>query len=149
MAAFTPEQIKILRASPYVLDVSGNRLYFTVEFKERFWKEYQQGRMPGSILKEMGLDVQMLGQSRVDSIAYNTRKQAESIEGIHPRRPCGRTKETIQEAVNAAAAQNKSSQAADKAQAATITLLTHRVAFLEQQMEFLKKTISTGSGRKS
>jgi len=149
MASFTPEQIEILRASPYVLDVSGNRLYFTVEFKERFWKEYQQGRMPGSILREMGLDVQMLGQSRVDSIAFHVRKQAESVEGIHPRRPCGRSKKTIQEAVNEVAAQNKSSQAADKVQAATITLLTHRVAFLEQQMELLKKTISAGSGRKS
>jgi len=146
MATFTPEQIKTLRANPYVLDVTSKKLIFTVKFKERFWKEYQQGRMPGTILRDMGLDTDMLGQNRVDSISSHVRKQAQSIEGIHPRKQSGPKKKT-KEAVSAVAAQ--SSQSPDKAQAAVVTLLVHRVAYLEQQMEFLKKTISAGSGRKS
>jgi hypothetical protein len=143
---FTPEQIASLRANPYVLDVTPHKLFFTVEFKKRFLKDYQEGRMPGSILRDMGLDTDMLGQKRVDSISHHVRKQAASAEGIHPRKPTGAKKKPKEscESVPVQTAPPK-----DKTHAAVITMLTHRVAFLEQQMEFLKKTISAGAGRKS
>lgn len=143
---FTPDQIAALKANPYVLDVTSRKLVFTVEFKKRFMKEYQTGRMPGSILRDLGLDTDMLGRNRVDSISHHVRKQAASAEGIHPRKTSGPKKKT-EATTNAAPVQ--SNPAKDKTQAATFAMLMHRVAFLEQQMEFLKKTISAGNGRKS
>jgi len=143
---FTPEQIKTLQENPYVQVVTRYRVYFTAEFKKRFWEEYQKDRMPGKILRGMGLDTDMLGRVRVQSISYHVRKEAASAEGIHERKTCS-AKKNPNESDGAAVMQNN--QLKDKSQVTMVTMLVHRIAFLEQQMDFLKKTISAGSGRKS
>ena len=38
MKEYTAKQIKELKANPYTLKVTKNKLYFTIKFKEDFWK---------------------------------------------------------------------------------------------------------------
>ena len=41
MKEYTPKQIRELKANPYTLNVTKNKLYFTAKFKEDFWISYQ------------------------------------------------------------------------------------------------------------
>ena len=38
MKEYTPKQIKDLKANPYTLNVTKNKLYFTSKFKEKFFR---------------------------------------------------------------------------------------------------------------
>ena len=50
---FTNEEVEMLRNNPYTYAVTPHILSFTKEFKELFWKEYQEGEIPRQILKSM------------------------------------------------------------------------------------------------
>ena len=39
MREYTAKQIKELKANPYTLKVTKNKLYFTIKFKEDFWNK--------------------------------------------------------------------------------------------------------------
>lgn len=43
---FTDEQIKRLHNNPHTYNVTPNTLYLTRKFKELFYKEYQNGKLP-------------------------------------------------------------------------------------------------------
>ena len=43
---FTNEEMEMLRSNPYTYAVTPHILSFTKEFKELFWKEYQEGGIP-------------------------------------------------------------------------------------------------------
>ena len=51
---FTEDQMKLLRENPYTFNVTPNSLYLTKEFKEIFYKEYQEGKLPRQILEDHG-----------------------------------------------------------------------------------------------
>lgn len=52
---FTEEEMKHLRASSYVLDVSPSIVHFTAEFKKKFWEAILAGKKPRDIVIEMGI----------------------------------------------------------------------------------------------
>ena len=43
---FTNEEVEMLRNDPHTYVVTPHILSFTKEFKELFWKEYQEGGIP-------------------------------------------------------------------------------------------------------
>ena len=49
---FTNEEVEMLRNNPYTYAVTPHILSFTKEFKELFWKEYQEGGIPRQILEK-------------------------------------------------------------------------------------------------
>ena len=76
------EEIARLKSYPYVVDATERFVYFTAEFKERFYKEYQNGRKPKRILTDMGLDTNLLGKCRINSIKLHVLQQAQGKGGF-------------------------------------------------------------------
>ena len=73
---FTSIQVEQLKKNKYVKHVSEKSITYTEEFKEVFIDEYNLGKIPSQILIEMGFDLKVLGQSRIDGISERVRKQA-------------------------------------------------------------------------
>ena len=65
---FTEEEQLILRGSEYVVDVTSRFVYFSAAFKEQFYKEYQAGKKPRQIVREFGIDPDLIGQSRINGL---------------------------------------------------------------------------------
>lgn len=82
MKEYTPKQIKQLKANPYTLNVTKNKLYFTKEFKADFWVSYQAGNAPRKILQDFGYDLSIFEQKQIDSLVQRIKKQALSGEGF-------------------------------------------------------------------
>lgn len=73
---FTDEEIKILRANPYVAVVDRDRVYYTAKFKEFFWTKYtKENMMPSEILRQAGIDPKMLGTPRTRGMVVNLKKE--------------------------------------------------------------------------
>lgn len=120
---FTEEQQAILRQNPYVIKVSETSITYSVEFKERFYREYKAGNMPSAILRGMGFDPRVLGKRRIDRFVGNVSKYKAYSEDFHDRRKDSagrpRTKDLTPEE--------------------KISRLEHQVQYLKQENEFLKK----------
>jgi len=120
---FTEEEIEILRKNPYVRNASERSVTYTDELKEYFVSEYSQGKMPSQILRSIGLEPRLLGKDRVDSLSRRLKKMVKREEGVRDLRKKNsgrqRTKElTLEE---------------------EIQRLKHKIKYLEQENEFLKK----------
>ena len=76
------EEIARLRQHPYVDDATEQFVYFTIEFKERFNKEYRSGKKPKRIISDMGIDTELLGKTRINSIKLHVLKQAQREYGF-------------------------------------------------------------------
>ena len=144
-AEFTPEQLQKLLDSPHVASVSRRSVSYTLAFKEMFWQRYCDGIAPIQIFIDAGIDPEILGRPRINGLAKSLRKSKEcgvpfneadephdgqQEKGfdfpIPPKRPISTTI-SIDEAAR----------------------LAHQVAYLTQQIEFLKKIILAGNGGKS
>lgn len=66
---FTPEEIAILKANPYVMEVTEDIIHFSASFKSSFWDRLQNGMKPPDIFRELGIDPNILGPTRVISSA--------------------------------------------------------------------------------
>jgi transposase-like protein len=128
---FTAEQVEILRNNPYVQNVSEDRITFTVEFKEEFWRLYKEDGMSAyDILSRMGVDYYTLGSSRVQGLTNNIKKQYRRCGDFTERRRTFMPEEVLPP---------------DK----EITRLRTEVEYLRQEQEFLKKIFLTGKDGKS
>ena len=79
---FTAEELEILRANPYTYKATPAQLRFTAEFKELFWSEYENGRLPKEIIRGCGYDPDVLGASRINGILLHIREAAGKGEGF-------------------------------------------------------------------
>ena len=70
----TMEEIRKLKANPYVEDVNENRITYTEEFKKLFVKEYFSGKKPMRIFQDAGLDVKILGSKRIERCSARWRE---------------------------------------------------------------------------
>ncbi len=80
---FTDQEMEMLRGNQYTYAVTPRILSFTKEFKELFWKEYQDGAIPRQILEKYGYPTDILGKERIWGIAHVIKKQYYSPEGLH------------------------------------------------------------------
>jgi len=69
---------------------------FTTAFKEEFWRRYQEGDTPRTILYDLGYDPEVLGRNRVSGIQIAVCKQAVSAKGFQER-PQRKRRETSDE----------------------------------------------------
>ena len=65
---FTEQEMLTLRNSKYVLDVSPSIVHFSAEFKELFWEELSKGKLPREIVSTLGIDPNILGDSRINGL---------------------------------------------------------------------------------
>ena len=133
---FTDEQIALLKANPYTYHVTARQIAFTKEFKEIFWTEYQNRMTPRNIFKKYGYDTDILGATRITSFQRSLKRETEAgLPFYEGSRPPGLKKELI--------SNDDGSPTAE-----TFKDMQHRLEYLEQEMDFLKKIISTRNTRK-
>ncbi len=82
---FTQEQVRVMAENPYTLHVSTTQITFTNTFKEEFWRRYQEGDTPRTIMYDLGYDPEVLGRNRLSGIQNVVCKQAVSAKGFHER----------------------------------------------------------------
>lgn len=134
---FSPEEVVSLRNNPYTLKATEKTITFTLRFKEVMLDGLQQGKSPEIIMRELGYDPAVIGDSRVKGIAYHITKEAESPEGLHEGRRTPRMARAVTEEEVASSAPSRS-----------LRRLQAEVSYLRQEVEFLKKIMQAGNGTK-
>ena len=122
-------EIAELLKSPFVLAVDEYKVYFSAEFKEMFWERMQKGRTPRRIFKDLGIDPEILGKERLKGFKQMLRHDKASGKGFRDIRSIGKEIKSI-------TAETEVEQ------------LKQRLAYKEQEIEFLKKIASLGYGDK-
>ena len=132
---FTGEEMDALSRNPYTYKVTQCHLSFTAEFKELFWKHYNEGMTPKDILLSLGYDPDVLGENRVNGIRMHikeeSRKQVRFGNGRRPRN------------ASAGVDANVPVDTADE-----VRQLRNELEYLRQEVEFLKKISSIKMSRK-
>ena len=115
----TKEEIEILRENPYVKGASPNKVSFTSDFKREFLRRYDAGETGRKILHSMSIDPEILGDSRIWAMPWKYREELEQ-HGVFSdvRRKSEHNIET-----------------------SSVEQLRVEVAYLKQEVEFLKKNI--------
>jgi hypothetical protein len=125
---FSPEELKIIRANPYVKSATAKMIRFTVAFKEEFWQQTnEECKSPQRIMEDLGFDIEMLGTKRINGILIHIREQVRSGEEFRDIR------KVPDNQLSACEKQLPPSKA--------ILKMQHELAYLKQEMEFIKKTI--------
>lgn len=125
--------LKLLKANPYTFKVTKNKLYFTIEFKENFWRAYQAGMAPRKIFEDLGYDLKMFGQKQIDSIVQSIKRQAQSETGF--RQGENRTRRKKDELLIPEGATLEPQE--------TWISILNEVKYLRQEVDFLKKIVRT------
>lgn len=132
---FTGGEMDALRRNPYTYKVTQCHLSFTTEFKELFWKHYNEGMTPKDILLSLGYDPNILGENRVNGIRMHIKEEFEGqgrfSSGRRPRNASG------------GAGANGPMDPAEE-----VRQLRNEVEYLRQEVEFLKKISSIKTSRK-
>ena len=136
MKEYTPKQIKDLKANPYTLNVTKNKLYFTSKFKEGFWISYQAGNAPRKILQDFGYNLDYFGQKQIDDLVQRIKRQALSGNGFTEGK--NRQKRVPMKATSEAELSSPQS----------IERMQNELLYLRQEVEFLKKIIIADNSRK-
>lgn len=125
---FTPEEMSILRKNKYVLDVSPSIVHFSAEFKQEFWDALMQGKLPREIVKNLGVDPEILGESRLSGLKTMIRNEVKKGNGF-------RDLNTYLQAGNGyMSAENR------------IKYLEMQLAYKDQEIDFLKKIVALNPG---
>ena len=124
---FTEEELKAIRANPYVKSATAKMIRFTVAFKEEFWRRYsEECKRPSKIMEELGFDPEVIGEKRIAGILIHIREQINSGEEFRDVRKVPET-------------QTKSDDQLPPSK--SLLKMQHKLAYLEQEVEFIKKTI--------
>lgn len=134
--SFAPEEVVSLRSNPYTAKVTEKTITFTLAFKEAFWKGLQEGRTASSLIQDLGYDLEILGETRISGIAYHIKEEAKSPDGLHEGRRKRATRSLSEE------------ELATMSQTQSMRRLQSELAYLRQEMEFLKKIIQSGNGKR-
>ena len=124
---FTEEELKEIRTNPYVKSATANKIHYTLEFKEEFWRRYNEKKQnPRKIMEDLGFNVEIIGMRRIDGIRFHIQKEANSSEGF---KEAGKTK--------------KKELSGNKRTPPSVAIskMETKIAYMEQELEFIKKTI--------
>lgn len=120
----TEEMIRALSGNPNVEKITEKSIFFTKAFKEKLYKEKETGKPIKEILRENGIDPEILGESRISGLSYlinmpnkKGRRVKDRLNNEYVRIPI-REDEPVEERVKQ---------------------LEHELAYTRQEVEFLKK----------
>lgn len=120
---FTPEEKIELEANPYTFRVSDTRVYYTLAFKRYLLANVKKpGMTVKKVFENAGYRPGLITENAMHKTLAHFRREAESEEGLQDPTPL-----------------KKSSKRKDS-QESQIKELEQRIAILEQQLNFLKKT---------
>jgi len=123
---FNEEEMNHLRASSYVLDASPSIVHFTAEFKKKFWEAFLTGKKPREIVIELGIDPDILGESRMNGLKYMIKNEVKAGKGF-------RDFDTYNKYLDSYMTSE-----------GRIKYLEQQLAYKDQEIEFLKKIVSLG-----
>lgn len=121
---FTEEEINHLRSSSYVLGVSPNIVHFSAEFKKKFWEAIIAGKTPRNIVMNLGIDPDILGETRLNGLKGMIRNEVKAGNGF-------RDLDTYNKYLDGYITPE-----------ARIKYLEQQLAYKDQEIEFLKKIVS-------
>lgn len=131
---FTTDEIAVLAANPYTYRVTTGQISFTREFKQLFWTDYKKRMSPSQIFRKYGYDPKMLGHSRITGFQQTLKHEvAKGLDFHDGPRPAGSLAKTIDD---------------EEISAKSLRELQHKIDYLEQEVEFLKKISSARNTRK-
>lgn len=133
MREYTAKEIKLLKANPYTFKVTKNRLYFTIEFKEAFWRAYKVGVSPRDILEDLGYDLEVFHQKQIDSLTQRIKTQALSGTGFTQGDKHSRRKKEMPTLSKNIPAESRE----------TLSEILNELEYLRQEVDFLKKIVKT------
>ena len=117
---FTEEEIELLSQNPNVKSITESTVIFTEEFRESFYEQAKAGKSSSQIFMEAGIDPRLLGESRVQNYRYTTMKRHRLGAGASTQR-------------------RTDGQMSDISARKRIQELEHELAYVRQEVEFLKK----------
>ena len=122
----TKEQIDYLLHNENVAGVTEKNIFFTVEFKEKFYALYESGMKHSAIFSRLGVDPNIVGYNRVRSFVYHL------LDDIR----CGR---------GFVGYTNKSciTRTSDSAEEKLKKALTE-LEYVKQENQFLKRIVAVG-----
>jgi len=128
---FTDTEVEILKINQYTYTVTNRSIKFTAEFKQLFYNKIQERLHPPKIIEELGYDINILGIKRSYGIALHIKEEYRVNGEFHE----GRMTSTIEQRLT------KNEISPSKA----LIQMNTRVAYLEQQIEYLKKILQVDS----
>jgi len=134
---FTAEQMERLAANPFTLRVTVLRISFTLEFKNLFLVRYESGEAIKDIFEGMGYEIEVLGENRIYNFANRLAILAERGEMPTEGPPKAKSEKPLNIDYNTMPAQQ------------SVAAMQREIAYLRQQIEFLKKITELDNGRKS
>jgi len=123
---FTEEEMNHLRSSPYVLGVSPNIVHFSAEFKKKFWEAIIAGKTPRNIVMNLGIDPDILGETRLNGLKGMIRNEVKAGNGF-------RDLDTYNKYLDGYITPE-----------GRIKYLEQQLAYKDQEIEFLKKIVFLG-----
>lgn len=138
--SFTAEQLKELTDSPHVSSVSSKSVSYTKAFKTGAWQRYCDGIDPIQIFADAGLNTETLGRARILGF-FKLLREAKAkglsfTEGNEPY-PSDTEKESSFPTPPRRANRGRPPVMTDS----EINKLATKVAYMSQELEFIKKII--------
>lgn len=158
---FTMWEREQLASNPNVSSVTKKTVSYTKEFKELFWKRINAGVHAVTIFAEAEIDPMILGQKRISGFAKQLRKQVElGLEFQEGRNPSFPPKSEQKPRAKLKPGEKfdipkpprlpkKRNTQRELYTDDEITDLIHTVEYMSQEIAFIKKIISAGTGGKS
>ncbi len=143
---FTTAVIEQLLSSPHIAYVSRTTISFTKAFKELLWQRYCDGIPPAKIVEDAGLNPDVIGRGRIDTLIKTLRDQTERglpfADGLEPHfnKP--------EKEFDIPKIPRMPKNAIIPLTPETIAKMAHEIKYLKQEMEFLKKIILAGVAKK-
>ena len=133
---FTPEQIQILAANPFTYKITALRISYTLEFKNIFLARFEAGEPVKDIFASLGYDIHILGDNRMYTFARRITRQAEAGNLPTEEPPSVKLEKPVNVDYNTMPAQQ------------SVAAMQREIAYLRQQVEFLKKITELDNGKK-
>ena len=121
----TKEEIAELEQKPQVVKATRNTVTFTPEFKRIAYSQLYDGKTMRQILSEIGIRPEILGDTRIWGMTDKLRRNADREEGYADLRKGNQRR--------------ASKETREKTAKEELTELRHEVAYMRQEIEFLKK----------
>jgi hypothetical protein len=140
---FTPEEIQELLNSRYIHSVSRRSVTYTVGFKELFWQRYCDGAEPTQIFQDAGISVHILGKERVYTFLKALKNLKERGQPFNDGAESHMNQPDSTLFIPKPQGRRKNVPPALSAE--DVYKMYHKVAYMSQELEFIKKIILAGN----
>ena len=73
---FTEEELKELKQSPYILNVTNQQISYGRLFFQEYWRILQLGFTPSETFEFLGLNPQIVGEERIEKVRKRVQQMA-------------------------------------------------------------------------